>query len=244
VKRHIFEVVDKLLGFCLEVVTVKGWIITYWVCIASNVKAKARGWAVMVVVDMCENGVVNARVLSWVPDHLHTFVAHSQGFVLAVDPCEEPSIKPKLVEKCCVCGLVSERIDMPTDLGNHAKGILNPPQPDSHLIDDIFVVGTRLIRHTPTRIDDLQLFVVYVGGEEITHGLVGVVPPAVQEGDLDNREFVGGVKSQLGHDGIDSVLDASPLSAHVATIVVVVDRLEPANVVVAVGHDPCGNWTI
>jgi len=52
----------------------------------------------MVIVDVRKDVIVVRAVLSWMPDHLHGFVAEPHCLVLVVDTGKEPGVEAKLTE--------------------------------------------------------------------------------------------------------------------------------------------------
>jgi len=81
---------------------------------------------------------------------------------------------------------VTKGVDVPTDSGDHTEGIFSPPEANRHLVDYIFVVWSSFVGHAPTSIDQLKLFILDVFFDEFPLSLVGIVPPSIQEGHLDN----------------------------------------------------------
>ena len=139
---------------------------------------------------------------------------------------------------------MSKRIDMPGNFRHVVESVLQPAKTDSHLIHKILVVHVCLIGHTPSCVDELDLSV----GDQIFHLLFlsigGLVPPPVEEGHFNDGELVFRVFGEFADDGVDGVLHSCELCPHVSAVEVVVDCLEPSDVVVGVGDEVDGEGSI
>jgi hypothetical protein len=86
----------------------------------------------------------------------------------------------------------------------------------------------------------MQLFV----GNKPFHGISflcsGLVPPSVQKGHLNDSELIFWMFSEFLDDGVDGVLDSSELGSHVSSVEVVVDCLEPSDIIMGVGDEMNG----
>lgn len=70
---------------------------------------------------------------------------------------------------------------------------------------------------------------------------IGIVPPSVEEGSLNDCELVLGVGRKLGDNSVDGVLDSGPLDVLPAAVVVFVDGFEPSDIVMRVGDEMDGD---
>ena len=228
-----FEVINELFRFGFDVVILQSWIVFDGFISAYIIETESRGWAVMIVVDVCENvGTFVSVVLVWAPDHLHAFVVEPDFFVLVVDSCEEEWIEAELREQGGSCRVMPEGINVPSYVRYVVEGIFEPSETNSHLINKIFVVHVGFIWHAPSCIHEMKLLI----GNDPSHGFSlffwGLIPPSVEESHFDDSKFVWRVIGKLGDDGIDGILDSCELCPHVSTVVVVVDSFEPSYIIV------------
>ncbi len=129
---------------------------------------------------------------------------------------------------------MAEWVDVPGGGGDCAEGLLEPSVADGHLVDHIFVVRRGLVTHAPAAIKELNLAIIVERLHSLSLGLIGLVPPPVQEGNFNDRELVSRVLGQLLNHGINSVLHTCHLRGHIATIIVVINSLQPSNIVMRV----------
>ena len=108
------------------------------------------------------------------------------------------------------------------------------------LIDHINIVYRRLIVHAPAAIDELQSPLRHELPYRLL-GLVGLVlPPPREEGLLAIYELAAGVGHQRCYGRVEDVLHAGLLERVVEAEVVLLERLEPADVIVSVGDEVDG----
>ncbi len=132
-------------------------------------------------------------VLLGPPNHLHCLLVQSEVFVLVIDTCEKEGLHTHLTKHRGWRGLMPERINVPGCSWDCSEGLLKPSVADGHLVDDIFVVRSSLIRHAPASIQKLNLTICIKCFHFVSLGFVGLVPPSVQKGNLYNRELVSGI---------------------------------------------------
>lgn len=112
--------------------------------------------------------------------------------------------------------------------------------------------GTRcaLVVHGPASIDELELAVAHERADGVLHPLGLLVPPTPKVCDLHVNEPAGvrearlrsrrissegstlssGVQQEALDDGVQDILNASVLDGVVRAIVVLIDRLEPTDI--------------
>ena len=129
---------------------------------------------------------------------------------------------------------------MPGHTRHIVERFLEPSQAHSHLIDKVLIVHIRLVRHAPASIDELQLSISHNSLHLLLLLVSCRVPPPIKKGNLHNRKLVLRMFVQLTHYRIDSILHACKLSAHISSIEVVVDSLEPANIIMRVRNQMHG----
>ena len=150
-KGHWLEVFDELLGFILDIVIFKGCIILDWLVFTNQIKTESWGRRIMIVVDISEeivSGIMNCCMRG--PNHFEVFFSHSLLFVLIINSCKEKCLHSHFAEHWGRWSLMPKRINMPSDFRNIIKCLFKPSQPNSHLINNIFIIWCCLIRYTPS----------------------------------------------------------------------------------------------
>jgi hypothetical protein len=136
---------------------------------------------------------------------------------------------------------VAERVNVPGGGGDCAECLLEPSVADGHLIDHVFVVRCGLVTHAPAAIQELNLSIIVQRFHSLPLSLIGLIPPPVQKGNLNNGELVSGVFGQLLNNSINGILHTGQLRRHVTTIIVVIDSLEPSNIIMGVWDEVDGD---
>ena len=94
--------------------------------------------------------------------------------------------------------------------------------------------------HAPAAVDELPSALL----DQVAHvrlGCVGLLsPPSLEEGLLDVDELAVGVALEGGECGCDEIVDGGLLERVVAADEVLVHSLQPADVIVGVGHEVDG----
>jgi len=109
-------------------------------------------------------------------------------------------------------------------------------QSQGELIDDTLVVYSGLIVHAPCSTGEFQTTLVDQFPHDLLRSLRLLRPPFCEEGGLHLNEATGGILDQLSDYGIDDVLDTSVLNVAPVTIEVLIDGLQPSDIVVRMGH--------
>ncbi len=126
---------------------------------------------------------------------------------------------------------------MPGSGGDIVECIFEPAESYSHLVNKVLVIHVGLIRHAPSSVDEMQLS----SSNNVPHLLAllisGLIPPPVKEGNLHNRELVLRMFVKLTDDSVNGVLHSCKLGAHVASVVIVINRLEPSNIIMRMRDD-------
>lgn len=195
----------------------------------------------MVVVNVGEHeSALVATVLQRPPDHFHRLLVQTRLLVLVVDAYNEKGLESHLAEERGGGGVMSKGIDVPGNFGHVVESVLQPAQTHSHLVDEILVVHVGFVRHAPPRVDELDLSVGHQRLHLLLLAVSGLVPPSVEEGHFDDGELVLGVFGQFADNRVDGVLHSCELGPHVPAVEIVVDSLEPSDVVVGVGNEVHG----
>jgi hypothetical protein len=133
--------------------------------------------------------------------------------------------------------MMPKGIDVPGSGWNIVECILKPAKSNSHLIDEVLVIHVGLIGHAPSSINEMKLS----PSNDVPHLLplliCGLVPPSIEEGHFHNREFILRVFVEFAHDSVDGVLHACELGAHVAAVEIIIDCLEPPDIIMGMGYD-------
>lgn len=133
---------------------------------------------------------------------------------------------------------MTERIDLPADGRSTAfvKSVVEILQSPRHLIDDTLIVCGGLVVHAPTAADNLQPTL----GHQLLYLVLQLrwlfVPPFKEEHALGVDETSLWIAQQRMHHRIDDLLYASLLDSLFFIVEVLIDRFEPANVIVRVRH--------
>ena len=223
-------VVDKLLDPSIDVVSVQLRIVFDGLAVTQNVEAKSRRRAVVVEEDSSKEILVPDRVR--VPHHLGLFRHQPLVLLPVVQAAEEKTIESHVSEQIGLFSGVSEGIDLPSNAGNTAwsECVIQKPQPQRHLMDDVGVVWSSLVVHAPTAANKLQLAVVDEFPDFFFDHFILVFPPTpeesrfdlnVPETSLNSEETVSNCTSfwvpfrriilQLLDNGVKHVSDARPL---------------------------------
>jgi hypothetical protein len=69
-----------------------------------------------------------------------------------------------------------------------------------------------------------------------------LIPPTIEEGHLHNGKFIFGMVDQLAYHSINSILDSCELSAHIASVKIIIDGLEPSYIIMGMGDKVDGEF--
>lgn len=92
----------------------------------------------------------------WSPQVVKGFVFNPLLLVLGVDPGKPPCFETHVCEKPWISRGMTERINMPSDVGLHIEFLLKKLVSYQHIVDHIFIMWGRLIVHAPTSINKLE----------------------------------------------------------------------------------------
>mmetsp|Transcript_521 Transcript_521/g.550 ORF Transcript_521/g.550 Transcript_521/m.550 type:complete len:222 (-) Transcript_521:59-724(-) len=171
------------------------------------------------------------------PDELHFFVVHSLVLILIIKSGEEPSIEAHLSKETSISVGVTEGVDLPADARFHTELLLEEFHADHVVVDHVVVDRAGLVVHGPAAVDELQLAVLHQGLHRLLHVVGLAVPPHSEEFDLHLRELPLRVINQSVHNSSDLHFYVRPLGAPVGSVEVLVDSLQPPDVVVRVRDD-------
>lgn len=132
---------------------------------------------------------------------------------------------------------MAEWIDLPSDSWLDSKLLNDPIVTNHHVVDHVVVCGTGLIMHGPTSVDQLKLTIFDEFLDSVLHGVILIVPPHFEELHLDLRELSLWVVDERPHDIGELNLDVGPLSVSIGSIEVLLDGLQPPNVIMGVRHN-------
>ncbi|VEL41294.1 unnamed protein product [Protopolystoma xenopodis] len=228
------EGVDSLVDVVLGAVNV----VLNRLVLALVVEAEGLRVAVRVVQHAGEEtfGEVVAALRSRVPQHLERLHEATVGLLSEVHPLEEDGVEAGLQEDVGLVASVSERVYLPGDPRPSAlaEGGVEEANPFGQLVYRVGVGHTRLVRHAPTAEHELQLPVADQASNQPTHRFRLLAPPAREEGHLDVREPPLRIGRQRLYHTVQNVLDPGALDVTLRAVVVLVHRLQPADVVVCV----------
>ncbi len=127
--------------------------------------------------------------------------------------------------------MVTKWIDMPCYSRSYSKILFKPSVTNCHLIYYILIIRSGLVRHTPSTINKLDLFILYKFFHLSFLIISCLIPPSVKKCNLNNREFIGWIFAQLIYNSIDSILNSSKLSFHISSIIIIIYSFEPSNII-------------
>ena len=183
---------------------------------------------------MRKQGVIQGRFRN----KLHIFGGDSIMLVLIVDPAEKPSIESHIAEQLNLGQTVSKSVYLPCCSGHvlDSESAHDPQMSLGHIVDDVLVVTGGLVVHGNASAHELQLLILDQLPDFGLLVLVLLAPPLHEEPDLDLDELVVGVGLQLSHVVADYLTHVELQRVLVVPVIVVVQRSDPAEVVVAVRH--------
>ncbi len=134
---------------------------------------------------------------------------------------------------------VAERVELPLHRRDAAvaKLLLQQAVAERRLVDHRDVVRRRLVVHAPAAVDKVELA---ARNERLRRRLARrreLAPPPLEEGLLDVRELARRVLRERRHHRVEDHPHVRVLDRVVRAAEVLVDRLEPPDVVVRVRHD-------
>mmetsp|Transcript_33580 Transcript_33580/g.51656 ORF Transcript_33580/g.51656 Transcript_33580/m.51656 type:complete len:226 (+) Transcript_33580:2775-3452(+) len=169
------------------------------------------------------------------PQEVERLVLSSFVAILEVKSADEESLETHISVEASISSGMTEAIQQPGSSGNYSKFFLEEGVAHHHVVDDIGVVGASLVVGTPATVEELESTLLNVLLETILDlsGLASV--PHVEILHLDVSELGPGALLHFGHDTVENDGDGGMLRLLVESSVVLIDGLEPAQVVVGVG---------
>ena len=156
----------------------------------------------------------------------------TSGAVLPVHPPPEEALEASLrAEQPRLSVRMPEGVDLPrtTRVGRRPKVLNQELVPTRRLVHHVSPQRRRLVVHAPPAVDELEL----LGGHEVAHKIATVVgrllPPACEEGNLHVDELPVRIARERIHDRVYDIV-------HILGKVLI-DRDEPAGVIVRVWHE-------
>ena len=132
---------------------------------------------------------------------------------------------------------MAERVDLPADPWLDTELAQDKVVPFHHVGEHVSVSRASLVVHRPAGVDHLQLPVRDEGANTVLHRFGLQIPPHLEELDLDLHEATLRVREKRGHDRAEFDLNICALDIVSSSIEVLVDRLQPADIVVRVRAD-------
>lgn len=132
---------------------------------------------------------------------------------------------------------MAERINVPSDSWLNSKFFLKESVSLHHVVDDVLVVGAGLISSTPASVGKLESSLL----DQLLHLLLsfwGLSPiPHCEEFHFNIGEHSLWVLEQLVNDGVKDESNVSVLGILVSSGEILVNCLDPAYVIVSMGHE-------
>lgn len=168
----------------------------------------------------------------WHPDEFQFVVGEASLLVIVVEAGEEPSIEAHFGEEAGVGVGMAEWIDLPTDSGFDAELLHDEVVAHHHVVYHIFVDWAGLVMHRPTSVNEFKLATSDKSASLFLHVFVLLIPPHFEELHLHFRELSARVlKQRVDYRGkFDS--HHGSLNILLITIEVLIDRLQPSDIVV------------
>ena len=239
----LIKTVSEPSSFCLSIKVLRMSVVDPVISTLLKIPAELLRRAVMAVENVSKNLGVGTKTLSvWSPDELHLAVGHSLILVSIIKTGKEPSIVAHLGEETSIGVRVTEWIDLPSDSRLDSELIEDPLMSDDVIVDHVLVSWASLIVHGPSSVDKLELTVGNELLDESLHVIILVFPPHLEEFHLNFGELSFGVVPEAVHNGCEFDTYVGILSLLFAAIVVLINGLEPSNVIMRMWHNVHINW--
>ena len=132
---------------------------------------------------------------------------------------------------------MAESVDIPADFRVHAESLLDEFVPDHHIVNYVVKVGAAFVVVDPAAVDELELLILYQF-LYLLLCLVGLfLPPGLQITRSCLRVLSGRILCKLLNDRVEREFDASHLLALVRPCIVLVNCLDPSDILVRVRYD-------
>ena len=133
-------------------------------------------------------------------------------------------------------------VDLPADSRLYIEFFKNEIMANHHVVDHIFIDWASFIMHRPPGIDQLKLTILHKASNFLSHLVSLLVPPHLEELHLNLHELSSRVSKQGIDDGGELYANHGSLEILRVAIEVLIDRLEPSDIVVRVRHDVDSLW--
>jgi hypothetical protein len=206
-----------------------------WVVSLSGVPVEAIGREVEQVKDVRENlSFFTKSFPHGSPYEFHAHVRLTQILILVVKSREEEGVKAHLGKETCVGAGVTEGINLPSNSGSDTKLLHDELVTDLHVVDHVFIVGASFVVHGPASVEQLQTTLSDKLADVGFHLFSLVSPPDGKELHFNVGESLLRVLDQAFHSLVNNVLNTITDNIVVSTRVVLVNGLQPADIVVSV----------
>jgi len=233
--NEFVDVVYELHHFLLGIEGLKSLICFEGVVV---VNLKVRAPAVVVAEKRGQDLLLGAEVfLGRSPEELHGAVLEPLVFVKTVDSCKELGLKAKLSEEACIGSRVAKRVKVPSNSWTNPKFTLQESMTDHHVINQVLVVRTSFISGTPSAVCELKSAFFNKLLNLSLHLLCLAVVPHSKVFHLDVSEDSLWVLDQLFNHCIKNKSHISMLRILVCAREVLVDRLDPAYIVMGMSYE-------
>ena len=110
------------------------------------------------------------------------------------------------------------------------------PDTKSHVVYNRRVMSSSFIIHAPASSYELQSSLINKILDNILHRLTLFTPPPPEEGRFNVDEPALLILQQGMDDTVQDVLDSSSLNIISAAVVILINSLQPSNIIVSVGN--------
>ena len=233
------DVVKEFLHLPVSIEGVEIFVDDNWIVVVKSlIVPHTRGPAVVILHDSGEDFLLLSEMLGeWPPQIVECFLVDSSVFVLTVKSGKPPGFEAHVGEKSWVGRGVTKWINVPSDSWLDTEFLLEELVADHHVVDHIFIMRSSLIVHAPAGIDELESSFGDQGSDIALDFLSLLVVPHGEEFHLNIGELSCGVEHQLLNNGCQDQIDLSMLLTLVATNIILINSLEPPNVVMGVSDE-------
>ena len=194
--------------------------------------------AVVIDKDVCQQLVLIAEIARrGPPQEVHRSLADSLILFRLVQSTKEQCLKPHLRKQPRTRIRVPKHIDIPCDPRRDSESLLNKLMTDHHIVNNIVKIRAPFIIVNPATVNEFQLLVF----DELLDGLLCLVilllPPRLQIARRRLRELSVRVFRELINDRIENQLHTGHLLALVGARVVLVNCLDPSDILMGVWNE-------
>ena len=131
---------------------------------------------------------------------------------------------------------MTEGVDVPANGGCVVKLALEELVTDLHVVDHVIVMGAGLVVHRPASVHELEAVILDELFDIVLSLLCLTRIPHGEELHFNLSEHLGLVEDELVYDSVQDVPDVGNSVLLIEATVVLIDGLQPTDIVVGVWH--------